>query len=66
MPVALFKLDGLVTRYFAGTGETVVTFVSRSIISIRFWTVRARGGTQGSSGFVHVVRNLRKEDLPLC
>lgn len=61
MPVALFKLDGLVMRYFASTGGTVVTFVSRSIISIRFSTVRACGGTQGSSGIekMPVARSIR-------
>lgn len=37
-------------RYFASTGGTVVTFVSRSIISIHFSTVRACGGARGSSG----------------
>lgn len=50
VPVALFKLDRLVMRYFASTGGTVVTLVSRSIISIHFSTVRACDGTQGSSG----------------
>lgn len=37
-------------RYFASSGGTVVTFVWRSIISVHFSTVRACGGTQGSSG----------------